>query len=59
MRGRESRFPESWECRHLPDGRVAYLEKFGDGWHVVIDDSTVAVVDDKKAALDVIQQQRH
>jgi hypothetical protein len=43
--------PSDWRWHWLPDGRVAVIEQFSDGWHVIVERSTVAVADSKAAAL--------
>jgi hypothetical protein len=47
-------WPLQWQCRFLRDGRIAFLNLCGDGWHVIVERSTVAVVATKADALDFL-----
>jgi hypothetical protein len=48
--GTTSAFPKFWQCLSLPNGGTAWVEQQADGWHLVIDRSTVAVVATREAA---------
>jgi hypothetical protein len=48
--GTTSAFPKVRQCISLPNGGSAWLEQQTDGWHIVIERSTVAVVAMHEAA---------
>jgi hypothetical protein len=48
-------WPESWE-QVSRSGRVYHLEKFADGFHVVRELSTIAVVATRQAALAAVDE---
>jgi hypothetical protein len=48
-------WPESWE-QVSRCGRVYHLEKFADGFHVVCDLSTIAVVATRQAAIAAVDE---
>ena len=49
--------PRDWQWRWLPDGRVAALEQLADGWHVIVERSTLAIVASKADALKLLAEQ--